>query len=104
MDNQEIKDKLRKDRAYATDMYRALCNLQWFKEDQMAEAPEDRKVWTCTWRYAGGMIADLRCEGEDYLDFYCSGKEGMVTSEVRQDLADLGWHYQEWPMKQELDD
>lgn len=98
MDNQEIKDKLRQDRGYATDMYRAMCNMQWFYGiEECAKEPQEREVWTCSWRYAGGMIAKLRCQGEDYMDFYCSGREGTVTQEIREDLAELGWYDQEWP-------
>lgn len=60
--------------------------------------------WTygCSWRYAGGLIADLRnmCMGtnEDYMDYYCSGSlgensvaEGTVTEEIEEDLNNLGW-------------
>lgn len=102
MDNQELKDKLRKDRGYAVDLYRALCNMQWFYgTEQMAKEPREREVWTCSWRYAGGMIAQLRCQNEDYMDFYCSGNEGTVTQEVREDLADLGWFHQEWPSEKD---
>jgi hypothetical protein len=47
--------------------------------------------YSCSWRYAGGLVADLREQGEDYLDFYCSGGEGRVASDVREALAKLGW-------------
>ena len=61
------------------------------------------ETWTCSWRYAGGIVADLCGEG-DYLDWYCTGirhddgdltinyvGEGMVTDEVQEDLFKLGW-------------
>ena len=76
--------KLKKDEEFATDVYRALCNMRW------------RSKWTpfkysCSWRYAGGLVADLRDQGEDYIDFYCSGNEGNVTEEVRKIFNQLGW-------------
>lgn len=67
---------------YARDLYGALCNNRFFKNDE---------EWTCSWRHAGGLVADLRNKGEDYMDFYCSGNEGQVTSEIRNDLLNLGW-------------
>lgn len=45
----------------------------------------------CTWRYAGGLVANLRNKNEDYLDFYCSGGEGTVAPEIRKALESLGW-------------
>ncbi len=48
-------------------------------------------IYSCSWRYAGGMIADLRGLGEDYMDFYCSGGEGLVDPEIEEDLYKLGW-------------
>lgn len=67
---------------YAIDLYGALCNNRFFKDD---------KEWTCSWRTAGGIVADIRNKGEDYTDFYCSGNEGHVTSEITHDLLNLGW-------------
>jgi hypothetical protein len=78
------------------------------------------KRWSCSWRHAGGIIADMQEKG-DYIDWYCSGirdakdldddqfqqltkeqqeiylrnkayvGEGTVTDEIRKDLLKLGW-------------
>jgi hypothetical protein len=48
---------------------------------------------------SGGIVADLRDCGEDYLDYYCSGmidldgsvSESIVTDEIALDLAKIGW-------------
>ena len=48
------------------------------------------EVWSCSWRYAGGILADIMGEG-DYMDWYCGGLEGTVDEEVEQDLYNLGW-------------
>ena len=76
-----IAEKCQDDK-YAVDLYGALCNNRFFKND---------KEWTCSWRYAGELVADLRNKNENYMDFYCSGNEGEVTSEITHDLLNLGW-------------
>jgi hypothetical protein len=59
-------------------------------------------------------VSDLRGQGEDYMDWYCSGMgsglgngdedgskgyvgEGEVTDEIRKDFARLGWSPSPWP-------
>lgn len=80
-----------KNEVYAQHLYAAMCNNRFFKNNQ---------EWTCSWRYAGGIVADLRNCGENYMDWYCSGithnddkavGEGVVTKEIREDLLKLGW-------------
>lgn len=71
---------------FATGLYAAMCNVDWQKEGET--------TWSCSWRYAGGIVAKLRGRGEYYLDFYCSGNEGKVASDVQAVLARLGWHPQ----------
>jgi hypothetical protein len=86
-----ILQKARNSKSYAQSIYAALCNNEFIKNG---------KVWSCSWRYAGGIVANMRIEG-DYLDYYCSGigvfddgpstPEGEVTDEVREDFLKLGW-------------
>lgn len=76
--------ELAADRRFAEDLYRALCNIRWFRAG---------KEWGCTWRGAGGIVADLRDLGEEYIDFYCSGREGTVTDDVALELEQLGWEW-----------
>jgi hypothetical protein len=71
------------DHAAAVRLYRALCNRAW--------AGPDGRVLTVSWRAAGGIVADARGKGEDYLDFYCSGGEGQVAADVQFLLGALGW-------------
>jgi hypothetical protein len=87
-----IKDKCQKSDTYAQNLYSAMCNNRFFKNDE---------EWTATWRMAGGIVADIRNVGEDYMTWYCSGigcdhiseymPEGIVTDEIREDLSKLGW-------------
>jgi hypothetical protein len=79
--NERMLAKARNSEIYCTDLYSALCNNQFFYGD---------KEWSCTWRYAGGIIADMIQKG-DYIDWYCSGNEGFVTDEIKLDLIMMGW-------------
>ena len=114
---QWIIDKA-KDDAYAQNLYAAMCNNDFTKNDVWPILTEKR--WSCSWRSAGGIIADMQEKG-DYIDWYCSGirdskildddeyqaltkeqqesyiqgkkfvPEGCVTDEIREDLLKLGW-------------
>lgn len=113
-----ICDKVKSDDVYAQNLYAAMCNNEFTKNDVIPILTEKR--WGCSWRYAGGIIADMKEEG-DYIDWYCSGirnnedldddqfreltkeqqefylkckayvGESFVTDEIRSDLLKLGW-------------
>lgn len=97
---------------YAQNLYAALCNNSFFKNDE---------EWSCSWRYAGSIVSSLVKEDDrhnkdkwrsgDYLDWYCSGaskgsiegyvSEGTVTTEVSNDLLNLGWIHKPYEPKLE---
>jgi len=95
-----ILEKVRNSEDYAQNLYAAMCNNEFQKNDVWPILKEER--WCCTWRSAGGIIANMRQEG-DYIDWYCSGirdidspenkyvGESVVTDEIREDLLKLGW-------------
>jgi hypothetical protein len=82
-----------------------LCNNSFQKQDVWLVLKD--AYWSCSWRYAGGVVADFRDCGESYNDWYCSGigskedtefvGEGNVTDEIEADLALLGWRVVEEP-------
>lgn len=100
-----ILEKVRTSDRYSQNLYAAMCNREFQKLDVLPILKE--QIWSCSWRYAGGIIADMRQEG-DYIDWYCSGigdglgngdasgtkgyvSEGIVTDEIEEDLKKLGW-------------
>jgi hypothetical protein len=99
-----ILEKVRTSDSYAQNLYAAMCNNGFIKLDVIPILKQDE--WGASWRYAGGIIADMRQEG-DYIDWYCSGirggmsydeelkadlvPEGCITDEIRNDLRRLGW-------------
>ena len=92
--------KVRGSESYSQNLYAAMCNMRWQKQDVFPILSDE--YWSVTWRGAGGFIAELREEG-DYLNWYCSGiqdeasivpgyvREGVVTDEILEDLHKLGW-------------
>lgn len=103
-----ILEKVRADELYAQNLYAAMCNNDFIKREMWPILKEQK--WSCSWRYAGGIIAHMRQEG-DYIDWYCSGirndyddekenklaggrnyaPESVVTEEIENDLYKLGW-------------
>ena len=105
-------DKVRASESYAQNLYAALCNNAFQKLEVIPVLKDE--VWSCTWRYAGGILADIRCEG-DYMVWYSSGiygdpkeidyaaaeaqgfdlkkyvPESTITGEIRADFEQLGW-------------
>ncbi len=107
-----VREKCQSD-TYAQNLYAALCNMRWQKRDVIPILKDE--YWSCSWRSAGGIVADIRGSG-DYIDWYCSGMrgvsldgedntewnnrgyvgEGMVTDEIENDMYVLGWVPREW--------
>ena len=65
-----IIEKAKSDKVYAQHLYAAMCNNSFMRNDVWPILTE--KEWGCSWRHAGGIISDMREEG-DYMDWYCSG-------------------------------
>lgn len=108
-----ILEKVRTNDNYAQNLYAAMCNMRWQKLDVLPILKDE--YWSCSWRHAGGIIADMQQKG-DYIDWYCSGirndgyqddldiitpnqyvSEGLITDEIKEDLNKLGWVPSEWP-------
>jgi hypothetical protein len=111
-----ILDKVRSAESYAQNLYAAMCNNDFIKLEvvPILRQDPDKDYWSRSWRSAGGIIADMREQG-DYIDWYCSGMgglnreydseetneqwqartkyvpEGCITDEIRNDLQRLGW-------------
>jgi hypothetical protein len=108
-----IIEKVRADKSYSQNLYAALCKNYFVREENIFDLLKE-KYWDCSWRKAGGIVANMLDEG-DYIDWYCSGMgglnaeyvlnetemqwksrtryvtEGTVTEEIGHDLRRLGW-------------
>lgn len=107
-------EKIRTRNDYAQNVYAAFCNMRWQPKDVFPILKDE--YWSISWRSSGGLVADLLGKG-DYMDWYCSGidridpegnidqeftnkkyvAEGVVTDEIREDFAALGWQPSPWP-------
>jgi hypothetical protein len=118
--SKELCDKVKASDSYAQNLYAAMCNMTWQSREFWQELKGE--VWSCSWRHSGGIIADMREEG-DYIDWYCSGMgglstydlkegdeymsrkkyvpEGQVTEEIELDLNRLGWRPVPWEEDQD---
>ena len=69
-----ILEKVRADDAYAQNLYAAMCNNDFVKMEviPILRQDPDKDYWSASWRYAGGIVADMQQKG-DYIDWYCSG-------------------------------
>lgn len=70
----KLVSKVRENEVYAQHLYAAMCNQEFQKVDVWPILKGE--TWSCSWRYAGGIIADMRGQG-DYIDWYCSGIKGI---------------------------
>jgi hypothetical protein len=113
-----ICNKAKAREEYAQNLYAAMCNNDFQKLEVWPLLKGE--TYSCSWRYAGGIVADMIEQG-DYIDWYCSGirggaseeelaamteeqrtkykwydekfvSESVVTDEVREDLKKLGWN------------
>lgn len=92
--NDFIKNKIKNDKAYCKKLYRAFCNIIWFKGEDLKE-----NEWICSWRGAGAIVASLEENRTGYMAWYLSGKEGVVDKEVEDDLLAMGWKWKLWPLE-----
>lgn len=97
-----ILEKVRSSDSYAQNLYAALCNNAFVHMD-IVDILKEKESWSCSWRYAGGIVANMLQRG-DYIDWYCSGirnedelvatgyvNESVVTDEIKEDLLKLNW-------------
>jgi hypothetical protein len=106
-------EKVRSSDTYSQNLYSAMCNNDFIKLEVIPILRQDpeKDYWGASWRSAGGIVANMRQEG-DYIDWYCSGirggplggaedendwdtkkyvPEGCITDEIQNDLQRLGW-------------
>ena len=81
-------EKAKESSEFSTKLWSALANVNW--------EHEDGSRYSCSFRYAGALVAEMREEedGMAYMNWYCSGPYASVSEEIAEALAKRGWSYE----------
>lgn len=80
--NRALGARMRESEEMCRQMWSALANQDW------RHTNGDTAGYS--FRAAGDLIAAVRGSG-DYMDWYCSGPEGVVSAEIEEAMAVEGW-------------
>ena len=76
---------IRDNREVAIDVWSALSNVTW--------KHQNGDVAAYSFRAAADLVAAIRGDGENYLDFYCLGPSATVSTCIAEALSKEGWTY-----------
>ena len=79
---------LRENEVFGKELWSALANVSWYNE-----ADRDKTDCGHSFRSAGSLIASMLCRG-DYMDWYCSAPDGVVSEYIADRMASKGWKYE----------
>ena len=83
-----IEDRFANDNQFSWNLYRALANNTWHKQDAGGHV-------ALSWGKAEELVNELRARvAEDPLELEQTGGEGEVSNDVREQLEALGWRSQ----------
>lgn len=85
-----LGDWIRESDKNAIEFWSALANVDWYNLSTKEEAGY-------SFRSAGGLIADIRKDGSDYMTWYCSGPYASVSYHIERTMKKAGWLYDDTP-------
>jgi hypothetical protein len=80
--------RLRENEDFGKELWSALANVDWIHKNDPDNVGQGR-----SFRGAGSLIASMLCHG-NYLDWYCSGPDGVVSEYIAEAMASRGWRYE----------
>lgn len=81
-----FEDKIKKDDEFCKKLYSSITNITWKNKDG--------DIFDCGFRYAGGLISDIRDnKNESYMTWCLDGIYGVVDTEIEEELLKRGWTY-----------
>lgn len=97
---------LMQESAFCVELWSALVNVDWLKvyDSNMTTTDKifdilmtviDYRLWSGSFRYVAGIIADIRNTqyntDEDYMDWYCCGGYGIISDRIELAMKQIGW-------------
>lgn len=79
----DIVEENKSDEGKLVQLYESLCNKIWYNENL-------KLMFSCSWRAAGRIVSSFE-NNKEYLDYYCSGNEGMVVDWIKDRMKQDGW-------------
>lgn len=79
-------ERMKTDEELCRKIWSSLANVDWY---YIGERPLLLEV-SYSFRAAGGMIANI-IERGDYMDWYCSGPDGIINNEFRYAMRKAGY-------------
>ena len=92
---EKMSDKFKcliEDREIAIELASSLCNILW----SSSRFKDDSHAVSFTFRVSCAIIARLRDQSEDYLDYYFEVKEGVVSDRIKSLMLEIGYYPLTW--------
>lgn len=71
-------------------IYEDICKSVWHCLANTIWTHKSGETYSCSFRYAGGLIARIIRRG-DYMDWYCCTLEFDKTDYVKEKMKEYGW-------------
>ena len=82
--------RLKEDEDFGIELWSAMANVGWSHESNPGAD------FGHSFRGAGALIADMLGKG-DYIDWYCSGPDNVVSEYIAEAMASKGWVFDDTP-------
>ena len=79
---------LRENEDFGKELWPALANVDWIHKSD-----PDNTGCGHSFRSGGSLIASMLCHG-DYMDWYCSAPDGVVSDYIANAMTSKGWRYE----------
>lgn len=108
-ENKELLiEETKKNPEWLCELYASLCNTDWVRlpknKEEFVDTLRGEDEFGVSWRSAGGICAEIYNqtfgdkEWKDYMDYYCSGNEGVATPRIHEIAAKLGFKIRTYPV------
>ncbi len=86
-----LGERMAKDKGFCSTVWGALANVVWVHA-------EEKELVTYSFRAAGDLIAAILERG-NYMEWYCSAPDGMVSEDIAAAMKARDWAWRPWRSK-----